>query len=293
MEIIQVEKFIEILSSSTPKKIGILDNNTISFLINVSEYICIEKILTNYDLLLIPNWVYEEVRDSKGRVGYIEKIFNKGIKIFVVDERDYEKLINYKTVWLYKFFLYSSYKIGELKSFIKRYIEKGQALEELEDYQVWLNLLYHNGFEGKMLKNGRMKKKNAGEISISVLALIMSYIYFKANHTVTILSNDRDTYDFIEFAKLKLLKDSMFIELKESSITFKSNDFIIKESYLNNYINYGQDICSIIRFRDEKRVKYTKNALDTSVEEHDEILSNEAFIENLEDSTFNISLIHI
>ncbi|KAA8674824.1 hypothetical protein F3O63_06390 [Clostridium sp. HV4-5-A1G] len=288
MEIIQVEKFIEILSSSTPKKIGILDNNTISFLINVSEYICIEKILTNYDLLLIPNWVYEEVRDSKGRVGYIEKIFNKGIKIFVVDERDYEKLINYKTVWLYKFFLYSSYKIGELKSFIKRYIEKGQALEELEDYQVWLNLLYHNGFEGKMLKNGRMKKKNAGEISISVLALIMSYIYFKANHTVTILSNDRDTYDFIEFAKLKLLKDSMFIELKESSITFKSNDFIIKESYLNNYINYGQDICSIIRFRDEKRVKYTKNALDTSVEEHDEILSNEAFIENLEDSTFNI-----
>ena len=216
MEIIQVKKFIEILSSSTPKKIGILDNNTISFLINVSEYICIEKILTNYDLLLIPNWVYEEVRDSKGRVGYIEKIFNKGIKIFVVDERDYEKLINYKTVWLYKFFLYSSYKIGELKSFIKRYIEKGQALEELEDYQVWLNLLYHNGFEGKMLKNGRMKKKNAGEISISVLALTMSYIYFKANHTVTILSNDRDTYDFIEFAELKLSKDSMFIKLKES-----------------------------------------------------------------------------
>ncbi|CAB1252910.1 conserved hypothetical protein [Clostridiaceae bacterium BL-3] len=288
MEIIQVKKFIEILSSSTPKKIGILDNNTISFLINVSEYICIEKILTNYDLLLIPNWVYEEVRDSKGRVGYIEKIFNKGIKIFVVDERDYEKLINYKTVWLYKFFLYSSYKIGELKSFIKRYIEKGQPLEELEDYQVWLNLLYHNGFEGKMLGNGRMKKKNAGEISISVLALTMSYIYFKANHTVTILSNDRDTYDFIEFAKLKLSKDSMFIELKESSVTFKSNDFIIKESYLNNYINYGQDICSIIRFRDEKRVKYTKNALDTSVEEHDEILSNEAFIENLKDSTFNI-----
>ncbi|PRR81805.1 hypothetical protein CLLU_30310 [Clostridium luticellarii] len=105
---------------------------------------------------------------------------------------------------------------------------------------------------------------------------------------ITILSNDRDTYDFIEFAKLKLSKDSMFIELKESPVTFKSNDFIIKESYLNNYINDGQDIYSIIRFGDEKRVKYTKNALDTSVEEHDEILSNEAFIENLKDSTFNI-----
>ncbi|MHC6180925.1 hypothetical protein ACYUJ6_13905 [Clostridium sp. JNZ X4-2] len=182
---------IEILSSSTPKKIGILGNNTISFLINVSEYICIEKILTNYDLLLIPNWIYEEVRDSKGRVGYIEKIFNRGIKIFAIDERGYEKLINYRAIWLYKFFLYSSYKIGELKSFIKRYIEKGQPLEELEDYQVWLNLLYYNGFEGKMLRNGRMKKKNAGEISISILSLIISYIYFKANHTITISQGKR------------------------------------------------------------------------------------------------------
>ncbi|MEY8763883.1 MULTISPECIES: hypothetical protein [Clostridium] len=49
-----------------------------------------------------------------------------------------------------------------------------------------------------------------------------------------------------------------------------------------------QNICSAIRFRDEKRVKYTRNALDGSVEEHDEILSNKAFIENLKDVTFNI-----
>lgn len=118
----------------------------------------------------------------------------------------------------------------------------------------------------------------------------MSHIYFQGDHVITILSNDRDTYDFNKFAKSKLLKDDMFTELEGSSITFKSNDFIIKESYLNNYISNGQDIYSVIEFRDEKRVKYTKNALDSSVEEHDEILSNEAFIENLKDSTFNIML---
>ncbi|AYD39641.1 hypothetical protein D4Z93_03535 [Clostridium fermenticellae] len=288
MEVIQVEKLIEALNSSAPKKIGILDNNTITFLINVDKYIYVEKILKKYDLLLIPNWVYQEVNDSEERVDYIENMFNKGIKIFVINESDYEKLAKYKSVWIYKFFLYCSFKIGEIKSFIKRYIEKNQPLEELEDYEVWLNLLYNNGFEGKRLKNGRTKKKNAGEISIGVLALAMSYIYFQGHHTITVLSNDRDTYDFVNFAKLKLLNDNMFEGLESSVITFKSNDFIIKESYLNSYISDGKDIYSITEFRDEKRVKYTKNAPDTSVEEHDEILSNEAFIENLKDSTFNI-----
>lgn len=288
MEIIQVKELIEVLNSSTPKKIGILDNNTISFLVNVNKYIYVEKILKKYDLLIIPNWVYEEVKDSEERVRYIESIFNKGIKIFVINESDYEKLAKYRSVWLYKFFLYSSFKIGEVKSFIKRYIEKNQSLEELDDYEVWLNLLYNDGFEGKRLKSGRTKKKNAGEISIGVLALAMSYVYFQGHHTITVLSNDRDTYDFINFAKLKLLNDNMFEGLGSSVITFKSNDFIIKESYLNNYIRSGQDVCSIIRLRDEKRVRYTKNTLDTSVEEHDEILSNEVFIENLKDSTFNI-----
>jgi hypothetical protein len=55
MELIQIEKFIEILNSDAPKKIGILDNNTVSFLININKDICVEKILMNYDLLLIPH----------------------------------------------------------------------------------------------------------------------------------------------------------------------------------------------------------------------------------------------
>ncbi|WP_082832161.1 hypothetical protein [Clostridium magnum] len=74
----------------------------------------------NYDLLLIPNWVYEEVKDSEERVNYIESIFNKTIQIYAIDEIDYEELAEYKSGWLYKFFLYSSFMIGELKSFIKK-----------------------------------------------------------------------------------------------------------------------------------------------------------------------------
>lgn len=288
MQAIKAKKLIEVLNSGTPKKIGILDNNTISFLAKINKYARIDKVLMNYDLLLIPNWVYEEVNDSKERVNYIKDIFNKDIQIYIISEYDYEELIVYKSEWLYKFFLYSSFLNCELKSFIKRNIEKNQPLEELDDYEEWLKLLYEGGFQGKTLKSGRAQKKNAGEISISVLALIISYVYFEKNHAITVISNDRDTYDYIKFAKQKLLNDISFQRVESGVITFKSNDYIIKESYFNNYIIEGNDIYSIVEFRDEKRVKYTINALDNSVEEHDEILSNGAFIENLSENTFNI-----
>lgn len=288
MEIIQASKLIEILNSSSPKKIGILDNNTISFLSNINKYAYTDKFLVNYDLLLIPNWVYEEVQDSPGRISYLEYMLEKNVAIFIINEVDYEELAEYKSEWIYKFFLYSSFLIGELKSFIKRNIEKNQPIEDLEDYEVWVKLLYEEGFQGEILKSGRSKKKNAGEISISVLALIIAYTYYKNNHTVTILSNDRGTYDFIKNAIFKLSQDSLFKGLVSSVITFKSNDFIIKESYSSNFLIEGYDIYSIIEFRDEKRVKYTKSALDRSIEEYDGVLSNGDFIKSLKDSTFNI-----
>jgi hypothetical protein len=45
MEVIHAAKLIEILNSSTPKKIGILDNNTISFLIKINKYTYLDNIL--------------------------------------------------------------------------------------------------------------------------------------------------------------------------------------------------------------------------------------------------------
>jgi hypothetical protein len=288
MEAIKKAALIEILNSSAPKKIGILDNNTINFLTKINKYVHTDMVLRNYDLLLIPNWVYEEVTDSEERVNYIKDVFNKDIQIYIINEYDYEELVGYKSEWLYKFFLYSSFLNAELKSFIKRNIEKNQPLEELDDYEEWLKLLYEDGFHGKILKSGRSQKKNAGEISISILSLIISYFYFEKNHYVSVISNDRDTYDYIKFAKQKLLKDMLFEKLEGSVITFKSNDLIIKEIYLNNYIIEGHDIYSIVEFRDAKRVKYTRNTFDNSVEEHDEVLSNGSFIQNLKDNTFNI-----
>ncbi|AGK97111.1 hypothetical protein [Clostridium pasteurianum] len=288
MKKINGKELISLIKLTSSKKIGILDNNTINFLAKADKITYTNENLSKYDLILIPNWVYEEVKDSEERVDYLQGLRNKNVDILVINELDYEEISMWKQQYVYKFFLYSCFKIGSLTSFLKKNVERNLPLIELEDYEVWLNLLYNNGFEGKELRNGRIQKKNAGEISICVLAFIISYIYYKQQHSITILSNDRDTYDFINFAKTKLGSDNLIKDAASIPITFKSNDFLIKEIYLNNYLKQSIRLEELLKLRDEKRIKYTKNALDGSIEEHEEVLSNLEFTKILQDKSFNI-----
>lgn len=288
MKKIKGEELVSFINSTSNKKIGIFDNNTVSFLAKAEKYILTTEVLNKYDLLLIPNWVYEEVKDSKERLGYLQGLKDKNIDVFIIDEFQYEQISMWKSQWVYKFFLYSCFKVGVLKSFLKRNVERNLPLTELDDYEIWLELFYNKGFEGKPLKNGRIQKKNAGEISICVLAFIMSYVYNDQKHSITILSNDRDTYDFIKFANGKLSEDALLENITSTPITFKSNDFIIREVYLNNYFREKDYLNNLLELRDEKRVKYTKQAMDKSIEEHDEVISNLEFIETLKDESFNI-----
>jgi len=139
-----------------------------------------------------------------------------------------------------------------------------------------------------MLRNKRMQKKNAGEISICVLAFIISYFYYKHQNSITIMSNDRDTYDFINFAKTKLGSDNLIKDDPSITITFKSNDFLIKEICSNNYFRQSSGLEELLKLRDIKRIKYTKNALDGAIEEHEEVLSNLEFTKILQDKSINI-----
>jgi len=37
-----------------------------------------DKILSDYDLILIPYWVLTEIEDAPGRAGYVENLIRKG-----------------------------------------------------------------------------------------------------------------------------------------------------------------------------------------------------------------------
>lgn len=288
MRNINGDELISLLEASTNLKIGILDNNSTSFFYKIKQLGNIDEIFNKYNMILIPQWVYLEITDSEQRFLYLQSLESMECSIYIIDELEYEQVCKYKSQWLYKFFLNCCFINTRLKDFLKRYVEKNNKLEELDDYKIWLKDFYDRGFEGEFLSNGRIQKKNAGEISICLLALIISYNYNRYSHSITIISSDRDTYDYLKSAKEQINKDRTLKSEENITVTFKSNDFVIKEIYLNNYLFSKIGILTIVEFRDERRIKYTINSPDGSIEEHDEVVKNTYFKELLDDRTFNI-----
>ena len=214
----------EYLSKGKSLKVCILDNNSVEFLTWMYERISPEKIFSQYDMIFIPKWVWVEVCDSEKRKSYIYNLKHYS-KVQIIDEVDYSTLVDYKEAELYYIFLYSCNNVSRLVRFIKRNILQGRPVEDLAPYEEWLDIIYNEGLDKRELANGRIQRKNAGEISICVLSYIFSYFYSEKIDTITIFSSDRDAYDFISKAKEKIYKEDYFRDKRYTSITFKSNDF--------------------------------------------------------------------
>ncbi|WP_139905793.1 hypothetical protein [Clostridium thermarum] len=272
------------LSTGRSLKICILDNNSVEFLTWVRKSVSPEKIFSQYDMILIPKWVWVEVCDSDNRKSYINDLKHCS-KVQIIDEVDYLTLVDYKEAELYYLFLYCCYNVSRLVSFIKKNILKNRPVEDLDPYEEWLGVFYKEGLDQKKLSNGRIQRKNAGEISISVLSYILSYYYSGSIDIITIFSSDRDTYEFVSKAKEILYKDERFRDRSNTSITFKSNDFLIYEWTRLGYINEGNIDAFVDSYRQTRRIKFTRKKQDNSIEEQDKLIDNAAFLEMLKDST--------
>ena len=275
------------LSTGKSLKICILDNNSVEFLTWVRKNVSHEKIFSQYDMILIPQWVWTEVCDSENRKSYINDLKYYS-KYQIVDEVDYLTLVDYKEAELYYLFLYCCYNVSRLVSFIKKNILKNRPVEDLDPYEEWLSVFYEEGLDQRKLSNGRIQKKNVGEISIAVLSYILSY-YFSGNiDTITIFSSDRDTYEFVSKAKEMLYKDERFKDRSNTSITFKSNDFLIYEWTRLGYIDEQNIDTFVNSHRQTRRIKFTRKKQDNSIEEQDKIIDNAIFLEMLKDSTIHL-----
>lgn len=198
------------------------------------------------------------------------------------------KLVNYKEAELYYLFLYCCYNVSRLVSFIKKNILKNRPVEDLEPYEEWLNIFYDEGLDKKKLLNGRIQRKNAGKISISILSYILSYYYSGNIDTITIFSSDRDAYEYISKAKKMIYKDEHFKDRKNTSITFKSNDLLIYEWTRLGYINEDNIDLFVDNYRQIRRIKFTRKKEDNSIEEQDELIDNIVFLDMLKDNTLHI-----
>lgn len=275
------------LSIGKSLKVCILDNNSIEFLTWIHKRISPKKIFSQYDIILIPRWVWIEVCDSDNRKGYINDLEHY-FKVQIIDEVDYLTLMDFKEAELYYLFLYCCYNVSRLVSFIKRNILKNRPVEDLDPFEEWLKVFYEEGLDQKKLSNGRIQRKNAGEISIAVLSYILSYYYSGNIDIITIFSSDRDTYEFVSKAKEMLYWDERFKERSNTSITFKSNDFLIYEWAGLGYIDEQSIDTFVDSYRQTRRIKFTRKKQDNSIEEQDKLVDNTVFSEMLKDDAIHL-----
>ena len=265
------------------KHIALLDTSSISFMQRLEEKgVPSDDILRDYDLILIPEWVLMEINDSEGRLNYLQKLIVVGYPIYSIAEEDYSNLANNEEGNLYQIVLASTYKIGRLKSYLRHFVEKSDVLD-MDAYKEWINRLYDEWpIPGQMLSSGRIKKKNAGEVSITILAEVVSW-YYPETEALTIYSQDSDAYEFQQKAEACLRE--LFISRTPVPVSYKSNDAILCQLFregkisIENIGDYRKDI---------RKITYSKIQDDHSVVLVTEMVDNDLFLKLIQDTSLHI-----
>lgn len=153
----------------------------------------------------------------------------------------------------------------------------------MEEYKEWINKLYDEWpISGQMLSNGRIKKKNAGEVSITILAEVVSW-YYPETEALTVYSQDSDTYEFQRIAEERLRE--VFALRTPVPVSYKSNDAILCQLFREGKI----DVKNVGDYRkDIRKITYSKVQDDHSVILVTEVVDNDLFIELVQDKSVHI-----
>lgn len=273
----------KITNIDNKKHIALLDTSSISFMQGLeAKGISADDILSDYDLILIPEWVLVEINDAEGRANYLQSLIDLGYPIHSIAEENYSNLTNNEEGNLYQIVLASTYQIGRIKSYLRRFVEKADVLD-MDAYKDWVNKLYNEWpIPGQMLSSGRIKKKNAGEVSITILAEVVSW-YYPETEALTIYSQDSDTYEFQR--KAEASSREIFTSRTPVPVSYKSNDAILCQLFRDGTINienlgdYRKDI---------RKITYSKVQNDHSVILVTEVVDNALFLELVQDTSVHI-----
>ena len=206
----------------------------------------------------IPNWVSEEICDSQYRKNYIEGLHTAGLPIYSIAEESYADLVNGEEANLFKIVSAAASKLGQLRGYLQQYVKKNDPLE-MEEYAVWMNRMYQEWpLRGTTTRSGREKKKNAGEISLTILAEVFSW-YYPDSESITVYTQDRDSYDYQKSARERL--NDVFASKISIDVSYKSNDTLLCQMFRNGMLSLGQ--IDTLRC-DERVVVYTRSRDDKS-----------------------------
>ena len=265
------------------RHIALLDTSSISFMQGLSEKgLQVEAILKDYDLILIPEWVLTEINDAPGRADYVQKLIDEEYPIYCIEEGTYTDLANGEEGNLYQIVLASTSRLARIRSYLRKYVGKADPLD-MDAYRDWIKKLYDEWpIPGETLSNGRIRKKNAGEVSITILAEIVSW-YYPETKALTIYSQDGDTYEFQRKAEAELR--DVFATRTPVPVSYKSNDAILCQLVRNGNIN----IDNLGDYRkDVRKITYSKEQDDHSIVLVTELVDNALFAQLVDDETVRI-----
>ena len=277
---IEITKITEI---GDKRHIALLDTSSISFMQGLSEKgLQVEAILKDYDLILIPEWVLTEINDAPGRADYVQKLIDEEYPIYCIEEGTYTDLANGEEGNLYQIVLASTSRLARIRSYLRQYVGKADPLD-MDAYRDWIKKLYDEWpIPGETLSNGRIRKKNAGEVSITILAEIVSW-YYPETKALTIYSQDGDTYEFQRKAEAELR--DVFATRTPVPVSYKSNDAILCQLVRNGNIN----IDNLGDYRkDVRKITYSKEQDDHSIVLVTELVDNALFAQLVDDETVHI-----
>lgn len=264
-----------------------MDNSSLAFMHELSQRSYpSDGILSVYDLILIPKWVMEEIEDSTYRSTYVEQLQAQGYPIRWIDETKYGAFVNDEDVNLYYIVEAAVSRVSELMRFLRRKV-KTEDLIDLPSAEEWMNRLYDEWpIHGRTLSTGRTLKKNAGEISLTILAEIFAW-YHDGVDSLTIYTQDTDAHEFQTNAERILIGNSEFTPALDSpiSVAFKSNDFILCQMYREGTLTL--DAVRQLR-HDDRKLTYTRQQADKSIICRKEVITKEQFIDLIQDATVQI-----
>lgn len=214
-------------------KIALMDNSSLAFMHELSQRSYpSDGILSVYDLILIPKWVMEEIEDSTYRSTYVEQLQAKGYPIRWIDETKYGTFVNFEDVNLYYIVEAAVSRVSELMRFLRRKV-KTEDLIDLPSAEEWMNRLYDEWpIHGRTLSTGRTLKKNAGEISLTILAEIFAW-YHDGVDSLTIYTQDTD------------LRDPAIV-IRKDSITFNTACITGLEDVVYVHVMFNNDLKRIV-----------------------------------------------
>lgn len=283
----------EYLNNKPNAKTAIIDNNIVAFCTKLKEnHISVIEVLKQYDVIIVPSWVNVEINDSTIRTAYLQELSDNGIYVYVIEETEYIDLANDEELNILNIAMFSANNFLPIIGFMKRSIIQSQPYEDIDyEFTEWINILYNNwpmsGREIGPITNRRIQKKNAGEISISILARILSY-YFTNLKTITLLTFDSDCYNCIQGNQSKFDEDHNFKNRNYASITFKSNDFILYELVKNNHYTIDNIREIIDNVRNPRILKYSRKKEDNSYEDKRIKVDNSRLLEMICDESLHI-----